>query len=146
MIATAYDRVLDALHAAGMKVKESAGGGKARAQCPVHGSRGLTLSLRRADDKAQLRCFADCDYDDVLAALGLTRREMFDGDLPASYTPPPRRQPADPWTEVIVHNGPGVDHLLHRIAVEHALEADPGLRERARAQGDDCAACREVAG
>lgn len=138
-MSTAYDRILDALHQAGMKVKDA--GHKARAQCPSHGSRGLTLAVTRLEDKARIKCFADCEYDEILDALGLTRRDTFDGDLPPGYTPPPRPAPTpwDPFLRV------GIEHVLHRMVTEHALEADPGLRERARAQGDDCAACRSEA-
>jgi len=137
MTTTAYDRVLDALDAAGMKVKAT--GDKARSQCPVHGSSGLTLSIRRRDDKASVKCFADCEYDDILAELGLTRRDMFDGDLPAGYVPPPRPKPS-PWDAL---TAPGIDHVLSRMVREQALEADPSLRTAARAYGDDCPLCRE---
>ena len=125
---TAFDRVLDALHDLGMKVK--GGPSQVRAQCPVHDSAGLTLSVRRGDDKAMVHCFAGCEYDDLLDALGLARRDLFDGELPKDYVPRPRRV-LSPWD--IVTDGPGWDHLLDRIAREHALEADPGIRERARA-------------
>jgi len=104
----------------------------------VHGSRGLTLSVRRREDKTSVKCFADCEYDDILDALDLTRRDLFDGDPPPGYRPPPRPAPS-PWEPIT--RGPGVEHLLHRMALEHALEADPGLRERARARGDACSAC-----
>jgi hypothetical protein len=137
MTTTAYERVLDALDAAGMKVQ--ARGDKSRAQCPVHGSRGLTLSIRRREDKTSVKCFADCAYDDILAELGLTRRELFDGDLPRGYTPPPRPKPS-PWDAL---TAPGIEHVLTRMVREQSLEADPGLRVRARAQGDDCPLCRE---
>lgn len=140
-MSTAYDRFLDVLDGVGMKVKTK--GDKARAQCPSHGSRGLTLSIRRADDRTLVKCFAGCELDAVLDDLGLTVRDLFDGDPPPGYTPPPRPEPT-PWDPIT--KGPGVDHLLRRMAAERALEADPGLRDRARAQGDECAACRgEVA-
>lgn len=135
-MSAAYDRVLDALAHTGMKTKTR--GDKSRAQCPAHGSRGLTLSVQRADDKALVKCFAGCELDEVLDALGLVLVDLFDGDRPSGYTPPPRPKPT-PWDPFI---RAGVDHVLHRMVVEQALEADPGLRERARAQGDDCAACR----
>lgn len=138
---TAYDRILDALHHEGMKVKTT--GDMTRSQCPAHGSRGLTLSVTRLEDKSRIKCFASCEYDEILDALGLTRRDTFDGDPPPGYTPPPRREPT-PWDPITL--GPGVDHLLRRMVTEQALEADPSLRERERAQGDECAACRrEVA-
>lgn len=133
---TAYDRVLDALAETGMKSKTR--GDKSRAQCPAHGSRGLTLSVKRTEDRALVKCFAGCELAEVLDALGLAVVDLFDGDRPPGYRPPPRPKPT-PWDPLI---SAGIDHVLHRMVIEQALEADPGLREQARAQGDDCAACR----
>ena len=123
-MSTAYDRVLDAAAAQGMKVMEVRGRDKARAQCPAHGSRGLTLSVARGDDKALVRCFAGCDLDQVLDALGLTRRDLFDGALPTGYRPPPQREPT-PWDPITVR--PGLDHFLDRVAQQHAAELAAGL-------------------
>lgn len=127
MSATAYERVLDALAHTGMKTKTS--GDKARAQCPAHGSRGLSLSIKRTDDRVLVKCFAECELDEVLDAVGLALVDLFDGDRPPGYTPPPRPEPT-PWDPII---RAGIDHVLHRMVTEQALEADPGLRTRARA-------------
>lgn len=63
--------------------------GKYRAQCPSHGSTGLTLSITECDDGTTLlKCFAGCSAEDVLAAVGLPVSVMFN-DSPyekPSYT------------------------------------------------------------
>lgn len=129
---TAHDRLLNALHAAGCKVS------RGRSQCPAHESRGLTLAVRETPTGVVLHCHAGCSPAEVVESVGLTLRDLFDSELPAGYTPPPRREPS-PWD--VVTDGPGWDHLLDRISREQALEADPGLRDRARDQGDTCRAC-----
>lgn len=117
--------VLAALDRAGCRSYTRGAG--TRAQCPVHGSRGLTLSLRQGDRGAMLTCFAGCELDELLAALDLRRRDLFDTDLPPGYTPPPRRQPT-PWDPVT--HGPGIDHLLHRIDQQTRAEATPEYWQR----------------
>ena len=50
-------------------------GPKYRAKCPVHKSRGLTLSLKAGEDRMNITCFAGCSSDDVLEAVGLTWKD-----------------------------------------------------------------------
>lgn len=126
---TAFDRIVGALEHHGCRTMGR--GNRVRSQCPGHDSAGLSLIVSRRTDAAGVHCFAGCDTVDVLAVLGLTLRDLFDGELPPGYVPPPRR-PSGPWD--IVLNGPGVDHLLHRMVIEQQLEADPTLRTLARAR------------
>ena len=126
-MSAAYERVLDALTHVGMKTMTK--GDKARAQCPAHGSRGLTLSVQHADDKAVVKCFAGCELDEILDALGLVVVDLFDGDRPAGYRPPPRPKPT-PWDPFV---RAGLEHVLGRMVTEQAIEADPSLRTHARA-------------
>lgn len=50
------------------------------AQCPAHADRGPSLSIRRGDDaRVLMNCFAGCEKDDILAALGLTWADTFSG-------------------------------------------------------------------
>ena len=42
-----------------------------RAKCPVHKSRGLTLSLKAGKDRVSITCHAGCHSDEVLATKGL---------------------------------------------------------------------------
>lgn len=134
---SAYDTILAALHDAGMKVKDS--GRTARAQCPTHDSAGLTLSIRRGDDRARVRCFADCDTAHVLADLGLELRHLYDSPTrtrPSGPASPVRERSA--WEEscrsiaVTDEKGntshpiiavPDLDHVLDRMVYEQAKEA-----------------------
>jgi hypothetical protein len=50
-------------------------GKKWRARCPVHKSKGLTLAIYQGDDRVSVHCFAGCDSDDILAAVGLTWKD-----------------------------------------------------------------------
>ncbi len=50
------------------------------ARCPAHEDRAPSLSVREAEQfsGALVRCHAGCRTEDVLAALGLTTRDLFD--------------------------------------------------------------------
>jgi hypothetical protein len=123
MSAAAYDRVLDALRDLGGNVWER--GGKARTRCPAHGSRGLSLIVSRRDDSAGVYCFAGCATVDVMAALGMTMRDLFDSERPAGYSFVPR-PPPNPLGEV--------DHFCDRIILEEKLENDPDYLLRRAAE------------
>lgn len=59
------------------KVKAN-GPGKWKACCPAHDDKDPSLSIREAGDgKVLLHCWAGCDTADVLAAIGLTVRDLF---------------------------------------------------------------------
>ena len=48
------------------------------AECPAHQDREPSLSIDEGSDgRALLKCHAGCSTDDVIAALGLTRRDLF---------------------------------------------------------------------
>jgi hypothetical protein len=48
------------------------------AKCPSHGDREPSLSINEgADGRALIKCQAGCSTDDVLAALGITYRDLF---------------------------------------------------------------------
>ena len=58
------------------KVRKSGGGWIAR--CPAHPDRRPSLSIREGrDGRVLLYCFAGCPTSDVVAALGLTMRDLF---------------------------------------------------------------------
>jgi hypothetical protein len=121
MTGTAYARIVDALRDLGGNVWER--NGKARTRCPAHGSRGLSLIVSRRDDSAGVYCFAGCATDDVMAALGMTMRDLFDSERPPGYVFVPRPPPnpiGDP------------DHFCERIVQQEKLGNDPAyLRRRA---------------
>ena len=118
---SAYERVLDRLAEHALRVWER--GDRARAQCTVHGSRGLTLAVFRNDSGAGLHCHAGCDNADIAAALGLSLRDLFDNnrttDRRRPVTPPRARTKRD--HRLI----PDVGHLCGRIEQQERLEAQP---------------------
>src|SRR3954463_9555222 len=47
-------------------------------KCPAHEDRSPSLSIKHADDGTILiNCFAGCDANDVLAAVGMNIRDLF---------------------------------------------------------------------
>lgn len=57
------------------------------ARCPAHDDRSPSLSIKRADGRVLLHCFAGCEVGDVLAAIGRTLADLF--DEPLSHHRPP---------------------------------------------------------
>lgn len=117
---TAYGRIVWCLQDRGLRVV--CGQTTARAQCPVHESRGLTLSIRSRAGRATIHCFAGCEDVAILEALLLGVRDLFDepGKTRPNYTPP---KPAPtPWDEAMAGLGlrkwPPIDHVLDRMLVE----------------------------
>ena len=81
----AAHRILDRL--AGVR---STGAGRWIARCPAHQDRSPSLSIREtADGRVLLHDFGGCPTGDVLAALGLELRDLFDRPL-ANHLPPIR--------------------------------------------------------
>lgn len=74
MSSTAIEKVLGALE----NVRQSGDGWLAR--CPVHDDQHNSLSISEGDDgRALLKCHVGCDVKDIVAALGLKMRDLFDG-------------------------------------------------------------------
>lgn len=48
------------------------------ARCPAHSDRSPSLSVRRTGDRVLVHCFAGCETGDVLAAVGLELKDLFD--------------------------------------------------------------------
>jgi hypothetical protein len=70
---TATERVVQQLNA--RRVRENL----YRAKCPVHGGKSdSSLSIKNAGDRVLLHCHNQCDYREILAALGMTAAELFD--------------------------------------------------------------------
>ena len=79
---TPYDLLLGALERAGQCVRRGGPRGEAtrtaRAQCPAHGSHGLTLVLGEAiSGAALLHCHAGCSVEQVLAAVGRQPADLY---------------------------------------------------------------------
>jgi len=50
------------------------------ARCPAHQDRSPSLSIRTAGARTLFHCHAGCDPDDILAAVGLSWRELYADD------------------------------------------------------------------
>ena len=60
-----------------------------QARCPAHRDRSPSLSIAEGrDGRILLHCFAGCSTDAILAALNLSRRDLFQG-------PPPKPEQLD---------------------------------------------------
>lgn len=79
-----------------------AGQGRWMATCPAHGSgKNKALSIAVKGDRLLLHCFAGCSADAVLAALGLTWRDLYKGEsrpwqTPGYYRPVAPERPTTP--------------------------------------------------
>src|SRR5690606_647322 len=63
------------------------------ARCPAHGDNHPSLRIWRGDDlKVRFACRAGCDTEDVIAAVGLRWRDLFDADGPGLTVPRERPQ------------------------------------------------------
>ena len=80
---TAFDRLLDRL-----EVRRN-GSTKATALCPVHEADGQkhtpSLSITCIEGQVLVHCHRGCHIDDVLAALDLSKRDLFDNSKGVSY-------------------------------------------------------------
>jgi hypothetical protein len=77
---TAYDRLVGCLRAHGKAVRETRSG-QASAQCPAHDDHDPSLSIRRIEGQSLIYCHAGCDTRDVLAALNLSMRDLYDAPI-----------------------------------------------------------------
>ena len=78
---TPLETVLEALAARGHKPRTSGTGWSA--QCPAHPDRNPSLSIAQGNEGVVLHCHAGCDPEDVVTALGLTMRDLFDQPAPS---------------------------------------------------------------
>ena len=94
---------------------KSFGAGKWRARCPAHGSnKNSSLSIADRDGRVLLHCFAGCSTEAVLAALGLTLRDLFDRPL-GEYP----REHSRPWKPSDV-----VDLVLQEASIVSVVASD----------------------
>ncbi|OBI07067.1 AAA family ATPase [Mycobacterium scrofulaceum] len=79
MSRNAIEIIVDALRANGRQVIDR-GGDRYSAQCPAHDDQHPSLEIKPRNDckGAVVTCFAGCDYRDVLAAIGLQPRHLYD--------------------------------------------------------------------
>lgn len=68
------------------------GPGRWQACCPAHGDKSPSLAVRELDDgRTLIHCFAECDTESVLAAVGLTFDDLFPERLPEHRYKPERK-------------------------------------------------------
>jgi hypothetical protein len=102
----AYDRIVARLRTIGKIVLESTR--PTMAQCPAHDDHTPSLAIYRKPGKIKVICFAGCDDVDVLAAIGLTIKDLYDEPMTrrnGSYgKPPPPKPKQDPnaWLRDII--------------------------------------------
>lgn len=77
------EKVLNALRTLDLDYRAAWGAGsssvgKWMAQCPAHDDRQASLSIREADDRVLLNCFAGCEVPAICEALGLRLSELFE--------------------------------------------------------------------
>jgi hypothetical protein len=59
--------------------------GRWQARCPAHRDSSPSLSIREGSDgRVLVNCFAGCSHTAIVAALGLSARELFAGNVPLS--------------------------------------------------------------
>jgi len=82
-MSTRVEFVIDKLEGRGSTVKKAGSGWIA--QCPGHDDNKPSLSISEGDKKeALLYCHAGCSSNDVVAALGMTMKDLFEPDLTKS--------------------------------------------------------------
>ena len=74
------------------------------ARCPAHGDKTPSLSIRELPDgRALVHCFAGCDTHDVLAAIGLSLRDLFPERLRGAFKREREPFPARDVLKVLGH-------------------------------------------
>jgi putative DNA primase/helicase len=87
------DRLLQALRDRGLDYRPGSDPTSWTAQCPAHDDRTPSLSVREADDRrALVNCFAGCETEAVLDALGLDWSDLFPGSEKNGSSPPVKRE------------------------------------------------------
>jgi hypothetical protein len=71
------------------------GDGRWMAKCPAHDDGRASLSIRDADGRVLIHCFAGCEPGAVLAAVGLSLRDLF--DKPLANAGPLNSSPRSLW-------------------------------------------------
>ena len=78
---SAFETVLEKLDSA-----KKLPNGSYLALCPSHPDKNPSLSVTNSNGKVLLKCFAGCDTEQILSALGLSLTDLFD-DKPQDSKP-----------------------------------------------------------
>jgi hypothetical protein len=98
----------------------SRGSGKYLALCPAHSDKNPSLSIREAEQKILVKCWAGCETLQIVAALGLTMADLFSDSPPSPgqrLTPTPRKLDLS-----------AVAHRFELAALDRRLRAEQVLR------------------
>ncbi len=80
---SALETLIDALTDSGHDPRQS--GGSWLARCPAHDDQRPSLSVRGIEGQALVHCHAGCDTGDVLGALNLSMRDLYDEPTGTTY-------------------------------------------------------------
>jgi hypothetical protein len=86
------ENILSRLHS----VKQTAPN-KWLAKCPAHPDRSPSLSIKLADDRILIHCFAGCGVQSVLDAVGLDMADLFPDRISYPGTPKPKTPRFSPY-------------------------------------------------
>lgn len=99
------------------------GQGRWIAKCPAHTDRSPSLSVREVDGRTLIHDFAGCAPADILAALGLSLRDLFEDRPPFEAASKPSRVPLRDLVPLLRHEAnviaiAGADMLANREITE----------------------------
>jgi len=92
---SAFTRLIEALERHGQRVTGMGRQRKTHCPVPAHEDRNPSLSITDGESRVLVRCHAGCDTDDLLAAVGLARRDLFDEPGRPQDRTPRRREVAE---------------------------------------------------
>ena len=87
--------------------------------CPAHEDKSASLSIRHADEKTLIHCFAGCSVHEVIAAIGLEMSDLFPPR--ESYGKPERR----PFPAMDALRGIAFEALVVSAAASALLAGHP---------------------
>lgn len=122
------------LHRCGVKAKSN-GTGQWSCKCPAHPDRSPSLTIKQTSDGTILiHCFAGCEPNDILAAVGLNIRDLFPKALADRYEPKPRHGvSAFDALRAVRHELIVIELLAEDLA---RGTCDPTFRQRAQLAAD----------
>ena len=87
------EKILEALDR--LDLRQSRNGSGLMAQCPAHEDRTPSLSISEADDRVLLRCFAGCEFGEIMKALGLEEADAFEKQEEPDRRPRKKAEPKE---------------------------------------------------
>ena len=107
----------------------SLGAGRWKACCAVHADISPSLSIREANGKLLLHCFAGCTPEEIVGALGKSLKDLF------TDSPTPRGQQLTPKSQKF--DLVDVAFRLEMAALDRRLRADAVLQAVENFSSDD---------